>query len=297
MHRAHADAGFRQAGIGEPLGDAEIGDLDRALLVHQDVLGLDVAMDEAMPVGVVERGSDLADDVGGVLDSERCLAQDQVLERLPAHVLHDDVVDPVVMAYVVDVDDVRMGEARGRLGLTLEASQEVRVAPVLPTQDLDRHGPVEGEVVAAVDHSHASLADQFLEAVSSVEDFRLHPRVASPAGSPPGAGFDPLPGPSDSRLDPRLSYYARWDRTQPPPEDGSRRRLLEMGGAERFPRAPCIVPPSLPRVLRPSGREYSCAYRRWRRCWSVQRPPAQCCPVAAFTLLNYTTQSRRIWHY
>ena len=57
----------------ERAGDAEVGDLGRALVVDQHVLGLDVAVDDVVRVGAAERAGDL-DRVG-----------DRLVHRQPAH--------------------------------------------------------------------------------------------------------------------------------------------------------------------------------------------------------------------
>jgi hypothetical protein len=66
----HAAVGG-QALVVERAGDAEVGDLGRALLVDQDVLGLDVAVDDAARVRGAERARDL-DRVGDrLVDRQR----------------------------------------------------------------------------------------------------------------------------------------------------------------------------------------------------------------------------------
>ena len=88
---------------GQPLlveraGDPEVGDLGRALLVDQHVLGLDVAVDDVAGVGGAERPRDL-DRVGHRLgDRQAAVAADPLLERLALHVLEHDVGPPVVLA-------------------------------------------------------------------------------------------------------------------------------------------------------------------------------------------------------
>ena len=54
--------------------DPEVGD-DRLAVLQQDVLRLDVAVDDALPVGVVERAGDLADDARCVLERQRPFAR------------------------------------------------------------------------------------------------------------------------------------------------------------------------------------------------------------------------------
>jgi hypothetical protein len=51
-----------QVGVGEALGDAEVDDDRVAVRVDQDVLGLDVAVDVAALVGVVEGGAELLEE-------------------------------------------------------------------------------------------------------------------------------------------------------------------------------------------------------------------------------------------
>ena len=60
--------------------DPEVGD-QRVPVVQQDVLGLDVAVDDAVPVRVVERVGDLARDAHGLVDRQLRLAVEPVAQR------------------------------------------------------------------------------------------------------------------------------------------------------------------------------------------------------------------------
>ena len=64
-------------------------------------------------------------------------------ERAALHVLHGDEVGAVVLAPVVDADDVGVGEVGRRLGLAAEALDEVGVDGELGEQHLDRDLAIE----------------------------------------------------------------------------------------------------------------------------------------------------------
>ena len=72
LRRAEREPGLRHALAARLLHrerDAEVGD-ERVAALEQDVLGLDVAMDDAVRVRVLERVGDLARDAHRVVDRE-----------------------------------------------------------------------------------------------------------------------------------------------------------------------------------------------------------------------------------
>jgi hypothetical protein len=79
------------------LGDAEVEDLgalaagDLAVGHEEDVLGLEIAVDDASPVGGVERRRDLAQDPQRVLGRQATEALEARVEGLALEELHDDV--------------------------------------------------------------------------------------------------------------------------------------------------------------------------------------------------------------
>ena len=126
-----------------------------SLRVDEDVVRLDVAVDEAVPVREGERGQDLArvadrDLTGGVPE-----ADEQLLERSPVQVLHRDVVGALGLAAVVDRDDVRVRERGGVLRFAAEALDELLVGGVAVVEDLDRDAAPELLVLGQVDVGHA----------------------------------------------------------------------------------------------------------------------------------------------
>ena len=97
-------------------------------------------------------------------------AADQVGEAAALDVLHHDEVGAVLLAPVVDADDVGVVEVGGGLGLAPEPGHEVGVVGVLGEQDLDRDRPVELQVAGEEHLGHAALAEAAVQLVAAVED-------------------------------------------------------------------------------------------------------------------------------
>ena len=151
-------------------GDAEVRHLDDALGVDDHVVRLDVAVDDAVAVRVAERGEDLArvrDRDGHRAEPARA---DQLLERPPLDVLHDDVVGAVRLASIEDGDDVRVREAGGMRRLSAEALDELLVVRVAAVEHLDGDTPAELLVLGEVDVGHAAAAELARHAVAPREE-------------------------------------------------------------------------------------------------------------------------------
>jgi len=108
-------------------GDTEVGDLGVVGLVDDHVMGFEIAMDDAAPVGEPGRLEDLNRDVDRADRIERRLLADQLLERAPGQVLHRDVVGPVERPAVVHAHDVRVLESGSRLRFPAEPLDKARI--------------------------------------------------------------------------------------------------------------------------------------------------------------------------
>ena len=117
LFRAHvARRAEGQAGPGhdraaaETLGNAEVGQHRAAIFAEQNVLRLDVAVDDAAMVGVVQGAGDSPGDGQSVLG--RQTGADALLQSIARQILHGQVVGALVGSDIVDGDDVRVAELR-----------------------------------------------------------------------------------------------------------------------------------------------------------------------------------------
>ena len=102
------------------------------------------------------------------------LAQ-ELLEVAAGDVAHRDVELALVLAGVVDRDDVRMVERGGELRLAQEALSEAPVLGQLRCEQLEGDLAVERKVVGPVDDAHPAAAEQRLDPVA--EELRADARV------------------------------------------------------------------------------------------------------------------------
>jgi hypothetical protein len=116
---------------------------------------------------------------------------DLLVEGLPRHQLHRHVVDRLgrgvglralggraggedaVVADLVDGDDVRVVEGRGRFRLGDEAPHPLVVAHQVRREDLQRHAALEGLVARDVHLAHPAGAERSDDAVACDPVFRL----------------------------------------------------------------------------------------------------------------------------
>ena len=180
--------GQRHLRLGDGPGDAEVRDLHPPVATDQDVAGLHVAVDDPPGVGRLEGSRGLGGDPGGLARRQRPGASDDRGEVLALDDLHDDERAGLVLAVVVDRDDVRVVERRRVLRLLAEARAEVGVPAVLGAKQLDGDVAIELAVVGPVDGRHAALSEQLDQPIPAAEnrpEFRhACPPLCRPAGRP-----------------------------------------------------------------------------------------------------------------
>lgn len=185
----HAGAGQPGAIAGsDQLGQTEIGDLHPAATVEQDVLGLDVAVDDAGVMGVLQRIAQLRYHRQGLARTQPAGAQ-HLAQRRAFDQLHHQIAPFAGPADIVDRHQIGMIEPGQGQGLAFEPSGERRIAAQLGGQDFQGHRPVEPFLPRAIHRTHAALSDQGLNRQIGQDGGKLFGlRRSEPAGH--GRGRD-----------------------------------------------------------------------------------------------------------
>ncbi len=149
-------------------GESEIADFRAGLQIEQDVGRFDVAVEDAVFMGVGEAVTDPRNEADHLSRIDRH-AIGRMEQRLPRHVLHDDIEHAVHLAEVENSNEIRMVEFRHRLRLGFEAFAERGVLAEFLGQDLDGHGAVQRLLDGAINRTHASGGDQGFDFVTRKE--------------------------------------------------------------------------------------------------------------------------------
>ena len=98
-------------------------------------------MGDPLPVRLVQRIRDLDGDLQRLIQRQRALLH-PLGQRLPVEILHDQEVDPVLGADVMERANVRVVQAGDGLRLALEPPLQIRVRSDVLGEHLDGDGAV-----------------------------------------------------------------------------------------------------------------------------------------------------------
>ena len=158
LDRSDKGAGTRCPGRGELLDRAEVRQVRAVVRADEDVRRLDVAVNEPARMGGVQRGRDLAGDRERAPHGQPALLGDQRLQVGPLDAGHRDPEEVVVLARVVDRDDVGVVERGREPRLAQEAVAEVGFAE--PRREELQRGPApQAYVLGPVDDAGAAATE------------------------------------------------------------------------------------------------------------------------------------------
>ncbi len=155
----------RRHGLDAHLREAEVHDLDEvaagADLLEDDVLGLEIAMDDAEVMRFRERGEHLPKEADDATERERPFSYWIAREVLAAQELHDEIELAVLgLAEVDDADRVRVIEAARGARLGDEARRRVLLTDEMRVDDLDGDGAPQLRLLGAIHAAHPADADE-----------------------------------------------------------------------------------------------------------------------------------------
>src|SRR5690242_13181320 len=179
-------------------GDTEVGDHRVPVLVEEDVVRLDVAMDDPLAVREGQRSGDVDPQPDEEWLGKRAHDAKPLIQS-GREVVHCEVDRVVFAPHAQDAHDVRVAQLRRGGGLPTKPRLEALLARILRLEDLDGYRDVELRVIALIDPGESAGANEGVDP----EAAERAAEVAFRQGS------EPLQGPDDS-----LNYHAstNWPR-------------------------------------------------------------------------------------
>ena len=162
--RAHYHSGLRLRIRFPQLGNAEVHHLndDFAFVParQEDVVGFEVAMNDAQPVGGIQAPARLQQDFRNFGDWQRSPAVKELAQRFTFEVFHGDVRRAIVaLGGFVNGDDVEMMDAPRGPRLILEAHQKIGIVEKLAVENLNRHQAVShSKLLGQKNRAHSPFA-------------------------------------------------------------------------------------------------------------------------------------------
>src|SRR5947207_216103 len=133
-------------------------------LGDEDVCGLNVAMNDALSVGGLERVSDFSDERKQAFRFQR-LAPDQIAEREAIEELHCDKSAALLFADIVQRADIWVVERGSSLGFTTKTDERLRIIGEFVRQKFKRDKTAETSVFGFVHHAHTAAAQLLNDAI------------------------------------------------------------------------------------------------------------------------------------
>jgi hypothetical protein len=148
------------------LGQPKVEDLELAIPGHEKILGLEIAMDDAVIVGGGKPMSDRDRDLHRFADGQGPRGQ-ALAQCVPFEDLRDEERLTIGLADIVNMKDIGVVEPSDGSRLELEPALAAWVGGERRGKDLESHIPPQPGIAGAVDLSHtagAKLVEHFVGA-------------------------------------------------------------------------------------------------------------------------------------
>ena len=140
-------------------GDAEIRQLHLSVHGNDNVLRLYIPVNDVVFVCRLKAQGNLDGDAGGLPHGQFTLPCDIILQGNALYQFHDDIVNAIVLPYVIDIYHIGMSQPRGRLRLLAELRDEILIFAELRFHDLHCYETVQLMIAGLVHVGHAAAAD------------------------------------------------------------------------------------------------------------------------------------------
>ena len=166
----------RGRGVVKRTGDAEVHDLDHALLGNHDVSRLDVSVNHTHAMRILECVQYADHHLLGVTLAQGAVHLENIAQSLPLDILHDQIWQMFdlaalsghdLLSRIVDVHDVRVVHLRHGVSFTAETLKEDGVVGKIGAHDLDCHSTPETCVMGHVDLGHAATTNQLPKLITA----------------------------------------------------------------------------------------------------------------------------------
>jgi len=152
------------------LGNAKIDNFrvfePRIVGHNENVLRLDVTMNDALAVSGVQSAGYWDDEFNRVHSGKPSKTSQSSAQVFTAKQLHDDEgLAALHVAEVEDLNDVDVGDARGRASLMKQPALRFGVLNQAPTKDFERNSDLKNEIGGNPNLSHPALSNEVVETV------------------------------------------------------------------------------------------------------------------------------------
>ena len=142
----------------DPLGQSEVGDVGLALAIEEDVRGLQVAVEDASLVRVMDGAGDIGQQPRGRAGVGGEFGQ-AIGEATAVDQLHAEIAVVAVGAHLMDGDDIGVVERGDGLGLEPEPPAVVVAGQPAGQDHLERHGAIQTQLAGREHDPHAAAGD------------------------------------------------------------------------------------------------------------------------------------------
>ena len=171
---AHHHARSRQLHLAVRARNPEVRQLYHAVLTHQDVGGLNVAVNHTGLSGRPQSHGDLHENRHQILRSNYRIPAEIIRQGTTLDQLHDDPPAPVLLTGIQDVRDIRVLHAHRIARLQAQARQGQLLTRQLGTQHLGGDSAAADAIARLPDFTHSALRNVREQRVASPQEVAGH---------------------------------------------------------------------------------------------------------------------------